>query len=70
VNSARIGPFHTGKGPLVVARGGGAADEPTPDAKLNRPEDVARTVLFALQQPSGCEVRDLVVCPSVESSWP
>ena len=43
---------------------------PPPDAKLNRPENVAQTVLFALQQPPGCEVRELVVTPSVEGSWP
>jgi NAD(P)-dependent dehydrogenase (short-subunit alcohol dehydrogenase family) len=44
--------------------------KPPPDAKLNRPEDVAGAVLFALQQPAGCEVRELVICPSAESSWP
>jgi NADP-dependent 3-hydroxy acid dehydrogenase YdfG len=44
--------------------------KPPPDAKLNRPEDVADAVLFALRQPPGCEVRELVVCPSLESSWP
>jgi NAD(P)-dependent dehydrogenase (short-subunit alcohol dehydrogenase family) len=44
--------------------------KPPPEAKLNRPDDVARSVLFALQQPAGCEIRELVVCPSVESSWP
>ena len=44
--------------------------KPPPDAKLNRPEDVAASVLFALRHPPGCEVRELVVCPSVESSWP
>lgn len=43
---------------------------PPPDAKLNQPADVARTVVFALQQPEGCEVRELVVTPSVEGSWP
>jgi NAD(P)-dependent dehydrogenase (short-subunit alcohol dehydrogenase family) len=43
---------------------------PGPDAQLNRPEDVAAAVVFALQQPSGCEVRELVVTPSVEPSWP
>jgi NAD(P)-dependent dehydrogenase (short-subunit alcohol dehydrogenase family) len=47
-----------------------AAYRPPPDARLNRPEDVAATVLFALSQPRGCEVRELVVAPSVESSWP
>jgi NAD(P)-dependent dehydrogenase (short-subunit alcohol dehydrogenase family) len=43
---------------------------PTPDARLNRPEDVAEAVLFALRQPPGCEVRELVVCPASEGSWP
>ena len=43
---------------------------PPADAKLNRPEDVAQAVLFALCQPPGCETRELVVCPSTESSWP
>jgi NAD(P)-dependent dehydrogenase (short-subunit alcohol dehydrogenase family) len=43
---------------------------PGPDAKLNRPEDVAATVLVALTQPPGCEVRELVVTSSEESSWP
>jgi len=32
--------------------------------------DVAQAVLFALCQPPGCETRELVVCPSTESSWP
>jgi NAD(P)-dependent dehydrogenase (short-subunit alcohol dehydrogenase family) len=44
--------------------------KPPADAKLNDPRDVAQTVLFALRQPAGCQVRELVVCPSVESSWP
>jgi NAD(P)-dependent dehydrogenase (short-subunit alcohol dehydrogenase family) len=44
--------------------------KPPPDAKLNRPEDVAASVLFALRQPPGCEVRELIVTPSMESSWP
>jgi NAD(P)-dependent dehydrogenase (short-subunit alcohol dehydrogenase family) len=43
---------------------------PGPDAKLNRPEDVARAVLVALAQPPGCELRELVVTSSEESSWP
>jgi NAD(P)-dependent dehydrogenase (short-subunit alcohol dehydrogenase family) len=46
------------------------AYKPPPDAKLNDPADVARTVLFALGQPPGCEVRELVVTPATESSWP
>jgi NAD(P)-dependent dehydrogenase (short-subunit alcohol dehydrogenase family) len=44
--------------------------KPPPDAKLNRPEDVAAAVLFALRQPPGCEIRELLICPSEEPSWP
>ena len=44
--------------------------KPAADAKLNRPEDVAQAVLFALCQPPGCEARELLVAPSTESSWP
>jgi NAD(P)-dependent dehydrogenase (short-subunit alcohol dehydrogenase family) len=44
--------------------------QPPPDAALNRPEDVASAVLFALGQPAGCEVRELLVAPAKESSWP
>ena len=43
---------------------------PSEDARLNRPEDVAAAVVFTLDQPPGCEVRELVVCPSTETSWP
>jgi NAD(P)-dependent dehydrogenase (short-subunit alcohol dehydrogenase family) len=44
--------------------------KPPADAKLNRPEDTASAVLFALTQPPGCEVRELVVASSEEGSWP
>lgn len=44
--------------------------KPPPDMVLNKPANVAQAVLFALQQPEGCEVRELVVTPSVEGSWP
>jgi NAD(P)-dependent dehydrogenase (short-subunit alcohol dehydrogenase family) len=44
--------------------------KPPPDAKLNQPEDVADTVVFALRQPAGCELRELVVAASEEPSWP
>jgi NAD(P)-dependent dehydrogenase (short-subunit alcohol dehydrogenase family) len=44
--------------------------KPPADAKLNRPEDVAAAVVFALRQPRGCEVRELLICPSEEPSWP
>jgi NAD(P)-dependent dehydrogenase (short-subunit alcohol dehydrogenase family) len=44
--------------------------KPPADAKLNQPEDVADGILFALGQPPGCEVRELVIAPSLETSWP
>ncbi len=44
--------------------------KPPPDAKLNRPSDVASAILFALSQPAGCEIRELVITPSIEGSWP
>jgi len=44
--------------------------KPAPDAKLNQPENVAQAVIFALSQPPGCEVREMLVCPSTETSWP
>jgi NAD(P)-dependent dehydrogenase (short-subunit alcohol dehydrogenase family) len=43
---------------------------PAPDQMLNRPDDVARAVVFALEQPPGCEVRELLITPSEEPSWP
>ncbi len=44
--------------------------KPSPQAKLNDPQDVAQAVVFALSQPDGCEVRELLICPSTETSWP
>ena len=44
--------------------------KPAADQQLNRPEDVARTVVFALRQPPGCELRELLVAPATEPSWP
>jgi len=44
--------------------------KPGPDAKLNDPDNVAETVVFALTQPAGCEVREIVICSSEETSWP
>ena len=43
---------------------------PGPDAMLNDPADVAAAVLFALRQPAGCAVRELVICPAEEPSYP
>ncbi|WP_346116453.1 SDR family oxidoreductase [Micromonospora coerulea] len=44
--------------------------KPGPDAILNDPADTAEAVLFALAQPPGCAVRELVVCAEQESSYP
>jgi NAD(P)-dependent dehydrogenase (short-subunit alcohol dehydrogenase family) len=44
--------------------------KPPPDAPLNDPANVAAAILFALAQPPGCAVRELVICSSVESSYP
>ncbi len=43
---------------------------PPSDAKLNRPEDVAGGIVTALLQPPGCEIREMVIAASTESSWP
>lgn len=44
--------------------------KPGPDQPLNDPADVAAAAVFALSQPAGCEIREMVVTPSVEPSWP
>jgi NAD(P)-dependent dehydrogenase (short-subunit alcohol dehydrogenase family) len=44
--------------------------KPAADQHLNDPADVARAVVFALRQPAGCELRELVVTPASEPSWP
>jgi 2-dehydro-3-deoxy-L-rhamnonate dehydrogenase (NAD+) len=44
--------------------------KPAEDQQLNDPADVAQSVLFALRQPAGCELRELVVVPATEPSWP
>jgi NAD(P)-dependent dehydrogenase (short-subunit alcohol dehydrogenase family) len=44
--------------------------KPAPDQLLNDPRDVAQSVLFALRQPPGVELRELVVTPAGEPSWP
>lgn len=44
--------------------------KPAPDQLLNDPRDVAQSVLFALRQPPGVELRELLVTPAGEPSWP
>jgi NAD(P)-dependent dehydrogenase (short-subunit alcohol dehydrogenase family) len=43
---------------------------PPPGMRLNEPSDVAAAVLFALRQPAGCELRELVLAPAEDGSWP
>jgi NADP-dependent 3-hydroxy acid dehydrogenase YdfG len=44
--------------------------KPAADQLLNDPRDVARSVVFALRQPPGVELRELLVTPAGEPSWP
>lgn len=43
---------------------------PGPDAILNDPANVAAAIMFAVQQPAGCAVREMVVCADTEASYP
>jgi NAD(P)-dependent dehydrogenase (short-subunit alcohol dehydrogenase family) len=44
--------------------------KPGPDAILNDPANVAGAVLFAISQPAGCAVRELVIAAETETSYP
>jgi len=44
--------------------------KPAAAQHLDDPADGARSVLFALRQPAGCELRELLVAPATEPSWP
>ncbi|WP_422739480.1 SDR family oxidoreductase [Micromonospora sp. WMMD729] len=44
--------------------------KPGPDAILNDPADTAAAIMFALRQPPGCAVREMVVCAEQETSYP
>ncbi|MFD1860908.1 SDR family oxidoreductase [Aeromicrobium camelliae] len=44
--------------------------KPQDDSRLNDPRNVADAIVFALSQPQGCEVRELVMCHEEEDSWP
>ncbi len=50
--------------------GRSAQYKPPADWKANDPSDVANAIVFALSQPAHCEIREMVVCPSTEDSWP
>lgn len=44
--------------------------KPQDDSQLNDPERVADAILFALNQPAGCEVREMLIAHEEEGSWP
>lgn len=44
--------------------------KPGPDAQLADPKDIADVMINALNQPSTCSIRELVVTPLTEMSWP
>ncbi|HEY0318092.1 MAG TPA: SDR family oxidoreductase [Solirubrobacterales bacterium] len=44
--------------------------KPPPDARLAPPGEVAEAALFALSRPPAVELREALVCPPTESSWP
>lgn len=44
--------------------------KPQDDSRLNDPARVAEAILFALSQPEGCEVREMLICHEEEGSWP
>lgn len=44
--------------------------KPQDDSRLNDPANTAQAILFALSQPKGCEVREMLVCHEEEGSWP
>jgi len=70
--AGRVGVTCLVPGGMQTAFFDGRPDQykPGPDAQLNRPEDVAAAVLFALSTPPGVEVRELVVAPATDGSWP
>ena len=43
---------------------------PADNSRLNDPSRVAQAILFALSQPEGCQVRELLICHEGEDSWP
>jgi 2-dehydro-3-deoxy-L-rhamnonate dehydrogenase (NAD+) len=43
---------------------------PGPGAQLVDPAEMAAGVIFALTRPPGVELRELVMTPSIEPSWP
>ena len=44
--------------------------KPQDDSRLNDPANTAQAILFALNQPTACEVREMLICHEEEGSWP
>ncbi len=44
--------------------------KPQDDSQLNSPDRVADAILFALNQPAGCEIREMLIAHEEEGSWP
>jgi NAD(P)-dependent dehydrogenase (short-subunit alcohol dehydrogenase family) len=70
--AGRVGVTMLVPGGMQTAFFDGRPDQykPGPEAVLNDPANVADAVAYALGQPAGVEIRELVVCPSTEPSWP
>jgi NAD(P)-dependent dehydrogenase (short-subunit alcohol dehydrogenase family) len=70
--AGRVGVTMLVPGGMQTAFFDGRPDQykPGADAMLNDPDAVADAVLYALSLPRGVEIRELVICPSVEPSWP
>ena len=70
--AGRVGVTMLVPGGMSTAFFDGRPEEfkPGADQLLNDPAHVAASVVFALSQPAHCEIRELVVTPSVEPSWP
>lgn len=68
----RVGVTMLVPGGMKTAFFDGRPDEykPGPDAHLNPPSEVAQAVVFALTRPPGVELREMVVTPATEPSWP
>jgi NAD(P)-dependent dehydrogenase (short-subunit alcohol dehydrogenase family) len=70
--AGRIGVTLLMPGGMATAFFDGREDryKPPEDAELSPPAEVAEAALFALSRPPGAELREALVCPPTESSWP
>ena len=71
-SAGRVGVTCLIPGGMQTAFFDGRAEQykPPPDADLAPPSEVAEAVLFALTRPNGTELRELIVTPARETSWP